>query len=87
MNTKSRRQELEGVVQSNKGNKTITVTVPHIVQHPKYKKFLRKERVFHVHDEKNEAREGDRVLIRESRPISRTKCWKLRSIVERAQTV
>ncbi len=87
MTTGSKRQELEGVVQSSKGDKTITVRVPHIVQHPKYKKFLRKERVFRVHDEKNEAKEGDRVVISESRPISRTKCWRLKAVVERAKTV
>jgi small subunit ribosomal protein S17 len=87
MTTESKHQELEGVVQSSKGDKTITVRVPHIVQHPKYKKFLRKERVFRVHDEKNEAKEGDRVVISESRPISRTKCWRLKEVVERAKTV
>lgn len=86
MSTQSKRQELEGIVQSSKGDKTITVRVPHIVQHPKYKKYLRKERVFRVHDEKNDAKQGDRVVIRESRPISRTKCWRLKEVVERAQT-
>lgn len=87
MSTESKRQELEGIVRSSKGDKTITVSVPHMVQHPKYKKYLRKESVFRVHDEKNDAKQGDRVVIRESRPISRTKCWRLKKVVERAQTI
>ena len=87
MTTRSKRQELEGFVQSSKGDKTITVTVSYMVQHPKYKKFLRKERVYRVHDERNEAKEGDRVVICQSRPISRSKYWRLKAVAERAQTV
>ena len=84
--TESKREVLEGVVRSAKAHKTITVTVPMIVQHPKYKKYLRKDRVFHVHDEKNEAKEGDRVAIAETRPMSKTKHWRLTKVIKRAET-
>lgn len=87
MTTKSSRETLEGVVQSSRGDKTITVRVPMVVQHPKYGKFLRRDRVFRVHDEKNDAREGDRVAIRQSRPISKRKRWRLAKVIERAKTV
>jgi small subunit ribosomal protein S17 len=87
MSTDYIREELEGVVLSSKGDKSISVSVPMMVQHPKYRKYLTKNRVFHAHDEGNEASEGDRVVIRKCRPMSKTKHWRLQKIVKRADTV
>lgn len=73
-----------GVVTSDVRDKTIRVTAMRQVLHPKYEKLLRRRVVYQVHDEKDEARVGDRVEIMECRPISRTKCWRLVRILERA---
>jgi len=74
-----------GVVKSNKMNKTITVTVERKVKHPIYGKFVKKTTSFHAHDEKNECTVGDVVKIMESRPLSKTKRWRLVEIVEKAK--
>lgn len=73
-----------GVVASDKGNKTIKVIVNYQTRHPKYGKFLKRRSVLHAHDEKNDAKEGDRVEIAECRPLSKTKHFRLIRIVERA---
>jgi small subunit ribosomal protein S17 len=75
-----------GIVASDKGNKTIRVVASFSTRHPKYGKYLRRRTVMHVHDERNEAKVGDRVEVMESRPISRTKRWRLVRILERAAT-
>src|SRR3954454_24751052 len=75
---------IEGVVASDKGNKTIKVVVNYQTKHAKYGKYLKRRTVLHAHDEKNEAKEGDRVEIAECRPMSRTKHHRLLRIVERA---
>jgi small subunit ribosomal protein S17 len=69
--------ELTGEVVSNKMTKTISVLVTRLVKHPKYGKFVKKSSVFKAHDEKQECQVGERVLIRESRPLSKTKRWVL----------
>jgi len=74
-----------GVVQSNKMNKTITVSVERKVKHPIYGKFVKKTSSFHAHDEKNECTVGDVVKIMESRPLSKTKRWRLVEVVEKAK--
>jgi len=74
-----------GVVKSNKMNKTITVTVERKVKHPIYGKFVKKTTSFHAHDEKNECTVGDVVRIMESRPLSKTKRWRMVEIVEKAK--
>ena len=74
-----------GVVTSNKMTKTITVAVERKVKHPMYGKFLKKTTKFHAHDEKNEAGIGDTVKIMETRPISKTKRWRLVEIIEKAK--
>ena len=74
-----------GVVKSNKMNKTITVTVERKVKHPIYGKFVKKTSSFHAHDEKNECTVGDVVKIMESRPLSKTKRWRMVEIVEKAK--
>ncbi len=75
---------IQGVVASDKGDKTIKVVVNYQTKHAKYGKYLKRRTVLHAHDEKNEAKEGDRVEIAECRPMSRTKHHRLLRIVERA---
>jgi small subunit ribosomal protein S17 len=75
---------IEGVVASDKGNKTIKVVVNYQMRHPKYGKYLRRRTVLHAHDEKNEAHEGDLVEIAECRPLSKTKHHRLLRIVQKA---
>jgi small subunit ribosomal protein S17 len=75
---------LTGRVVSNKMDKTITVTVERQVQHPLYKKIVRRRTKLHAHDEKNECGEGDLVMIEECRPLSRTKSWRLVKVLEKA---
>jgi small subunit ribosomal protein S17 len=74
-----------GVVKSNKMEKTITVTVERKVKHPIYGKFVKKTTSFHAHDEKNECTIGDVVRIMESRPLSKTKRWRLVEVIEKAK--
>jgi small subunit ribosomal protein S17 len=74
-----------GVVKSNKADKSITVTVERKVKHPIYGKFVKKTTSFHAHDEKNECTIGDVVRIMESRPLSKTKRWRLVVVVEKAK--
>lgn len=73
-----------GVVTSDARDKTITVVVAYTTKHPKYGKYLRRRTALHVHDEKNEARKGDRVEIMQCRPMSKTKSWRLMRIVAQA---
>lgn len=75
---------LTGVVASDKANKTIKVVVEYLARHPKYGKYLKRRTVLHAHDEKNEARIGDRVEIAQCRPLSKTKHHRLLRIIERA---
>jgi small subunit ribosomal protein S17 len=74
-----------GIVESDKRDKTRTVTVAFTAMHPKYGKYVRKRTVLQVHDEKNESRLGDRVEVAPVRPMSRTKSWALVRIVERSK--
>ncbi len=80
-----RRQERRGVVVSDKGDKTIVVKVDVIKSHPKYKKVVRRSVKFHAHDEGNTAGVGDTVRIVETRPLSKTKRWRLAEVVEKAR--
>ena len=72
---------LEGLVVSDKMDKTIVVLVERKVRHPKYEKTIVRSTKLHVHDEESKAKIGDRVLIKPSRPLSKTKSWQLASIV------
>ena len=74
-----------GIVTSNKMEKTITVAVERKVKHPIYGKFVNKTTKFVAHDEKNECSEGDVVRIMETRPLSKSKCWRLVEIVEKVK--
>src|SRR6185369_7395934 len=79
----ARRVEV-GIVLSDVRNKTITVEVKHLVKHPRYGKYIFRSTHLHAHDEKNEAKKGDRVEVVETRPISKQKRWRLIKVVERA---
>ena len=76
-----------GVVTSDKASKTRRVEINRTVRHPKYKKFVKRRTVCHVHDENNESAVGDRVEIQESPPLSRLKRWKLLRVVEKSKEV
>jgi small subunit ribosomal protein S17 len=78
----SRRKTVNGVVTSNKMFKTITVKSEKLVKHPKYGKFVRRVTTYKAHDEENKASIGDKVEIAETRPLSKTKRWRLVRIVE-----
>jgi len=73
-----------GTVVSTKMDKTVTVLVERRVKHPLYGKYIRQSRKIHAHDPENECQEGDQVTIEETRPISKSKAWKLRSIDRKA---
>ena len=75
---------LVGKVVSDKMNKTVTVLVERKVKHPIYGKIVRRSKKFHAHDETNQCKTGDLVVISETRPLSRTKTWVVTSLVERA---
>jgi len=75
----------QGIVVSNKGNKSITVRIDIARRHPTYEKIVRRSRTLHAHDERNEAGEGDVVRIIETRPLSKTKRWRLVDVVEKAR--
>ena len=79
------RPERIGIVTSNKMDKTITVASRFKEKHPIYGKFVSKTKKYYAHDEKNETNIGDRVRIMETRPLSRTKRWRLTEIIERAK--
>ncbi|QNR23346.1 MULTISPECIES: 30S ribosomal protein S17 [Croceimicrobium] len=79
------RKERIGVVTSNKMAKSIVVSVEKKQKHPMYGKFIKLTKKFHAHDEKNECNIGDTVRIMETRPLSKTKNWRLVEIIERAK--
>ena len=79
------RKERIGIVSSNKMEKTIVVSETTRVKHPLYGKFVLKTKKYTAHDEKNECNEGDKVLIQETRPLSKNKRWRLVQIIERAK--
>ncbi len=85
METRKLRKEKTGVVISNGMEKSIVVEVERKVKHPKYGKFVKKTSRFMAHDETNECREGDKVRIAETRPLSKNKCWRLIEIVEKVK--
>lgn len=80
-------RSLSGRVVSDKMDKTVTVLVERKVKHPLIGKVVRRSKKFHAHDENNECREGDLVVIEESRPLSKTKAWRVSKIVEKAAAV
>ena len=85
METRNLRKERIGVVFSNKMDKTITVAVKWKEKHPMYGKFVNRTKKFHAHDESNDCKIGDTVRIMETRPLSKTKRWRVVEILERAK--
>ena len=85
MTTRSLRKERIGVVTSDKMEKSIVVWEVKIVKHPVYGKFVLKTKKYVAHDEKNDCNEGDTVKIMETRPMSKTKKWRIVEIIERAK--
>jgi small subunit ribosomal protein S17 len=83
--TRGGKKEFVGFVKSDKMNKTIVVSVETTTLHPLYKKYVVRSKRLKAHDEKNEAKVGDRVRVVECRPISKEKCWRLEAILERAK--
>lgn len=84
-NTRNLRKERIGTVVSNKMEKSIVVAVKRKVKHPIYGKFVNRTTKFYAHDENNTCSIGDTVKIMETRPLSKTKCWRLVEIIERAK--
>jgi small subunit ribosomal protein S17 len=82
---KSGKKEFIGLVKSNKMEKTIVVSIETLTLHPLYKKYVKRVKKVKAHDEKNDAKIGDRVRVIECKPISKDKCWKLVEIIERAK--
>ena len=78
-------RSLTGLVTSDKMDKTITVEVERRVKHPLYKKYVRRRTKLHAHDEENTCNIGDTVSIEQCRPLSKSKSWRLREVVERAR--
>lgn len=85
METRNLRKERIGVVFSNKMDKTVTVAVKWKEKHPIYGKFVNKTKKFHAHDEKNDCNIGDTVRIMETRPLSKTKRWRVVEVIERVK--
>ena len=85
MEERNFRKTRIGTVVSDKMDKTVVVAVRDSVHHPLYKKIIRRTVKFKAHDEANECREGDRVMIMETRPLSKDKRWRVVSIVEKAK--
>lgn len=83
--TRKNRKVREGLVTSNKMDKSILVAVERKLKHPKYGKFLKRTTKLMAHDEKNECNIGDKVKVMETRPLSKSKCWRLVEIIERAK--
>ena len=84
---RGQRKTRIGIVVSDKMEKTCVVAITRRYMHPKYKKYVKERTRYKVHDAGNEARNGDKVLIEETRPLSRHKRWKIKSILEKAPIV
>ncbi|RUO64800.1 30S ribosomal protein S17 [Idiomarina ramblicola] len=87
MTDEKRVRTLQGKVVSDKMDKTITVAVERRVKHPVYGKYITRTTKVHAHDEDNQCKAGDTVIVRECRPLSKNKSWTLEEIVERATVV
>lgn len=78
------RKRMVGVVSSDKMDKTVTIVVEGLKKHATYKKYVMRSKKYKAHDEENACRVGDKVLIEETRPLSKDKCWRVKEILERA---
>ena len=86
MKERGLRKTLTGTVVSDTMDKTVVVQVDRLVKHPVYKKYVRRRSRFKAHDENNACQRGDRVVIRETRPLSKTKRWRVSQVIEKAVT-
>lgn len=84
MEKRGNRREFTGIVVSDKMDKTVVVMVERLVKHKLYKKYIKRRAKFSAHDEKNNCKAGDKVVITESRPLSKSKRWRVINIVEKA---
>ncbi len=84
MKTRGMKREVNGIIVSNKMDKTVVVQVERLVKHPLYKKYIRRRNKFMAHDGDNACQIGDRVEITESRPLSKSKRWRVSRIIEKA---
>jgi small subunit ribosomal protein S17 len=84
MGERGKRKTLVGVVSGDRMDKTVVVAVNRLVLHPVYKKYIRKKKKVKAHDERNDCHVGDKVLLVETRPLSKEKRWRVREILERA---
>ena len=84
MKTRGKKREVSGTVVSNKMDRTVVVQVERLVKHPLYKKYIRRRNKFMAHDNDNACQIGDRVLISETRPLSKAKRWRVSRIIEKA---
>lgn len=85
MQERGHRKERVGLIVGNKMDKTITVAVERLAPHPLYKKMIRRTRKYHAHDQENTGNVGDLVRIRETRPLSKTKRWRIIEVIKRAE--
>ena len=81
------KKRLVGVVVSDKMDKTVVVAVERLVQHRRYKKYIRRTKKYHAHDERNECKVGDIVEIEETRPLSKTKRWRVVRIIRKEAVI
>ena len=86
MKVRGLRKTQTGIVISDKMDKTVVVQVDRLVKHPVYQKYVRRRAKFKAHDENNTCQKGDRVVIRETKPLSKTKRWRVSQILEKAVT-
>ena len=82
---RNRRKVRVGKVMSDKMDKTVTVQIERLVQHPTYKRYIRRRKMYSIHDEENTCRVGDTVRFMETRPLSKNKRWRLVEVMERAK--
>ncbi len=82
-----RRKQFIGIVVSDKMDKTVVVMVERLVKHPLYGKYIKRRKKYMAHDEHNECKIGDKVLIEETRPLSRRKRWRVKQILEKAKVL
>ncbi|MDB5811465.1 MAG: ribosomal protein [Betaproteobacteria bacterium] len=85
--TPANKRTLTGRIVSDKMNKTVTVLVERRVKHPLYGKIVTRSKKYHAHDEKNEFKEGDTVLIEECRPLAKTKAWRVSKLIVKARVI
>lgn len=84
MSERGKRKTQVGIVVSDKMDKTVVVKIDRLVRHPVYNKYIKRGAKYKAHDKDNSCKIGDRVLIEETRPLSKDKCWKVRQIIDKS---